>query len=149
MKIYLAGAFAPYKEYKDWRDYVTKWLNQIHEFHNPLVDSRQECPMEFTMDDTMAAIECDCMLHYRTPNIENTGGDYEHGVRVGAYYATGQPKPIILVDESQFPYPLCTATAKRTFSNLEIAVLYLSLLRSWDDDGPAINAVLELEKTRT
>jgi len=126
MKIYLAGAFGPSRGFKDWRDYVIKELAGRHQVIDPRYDSKQESPMEFTIDDTLASINCDLMFHYRSPGFENNGGDYEHGVRVGSHYASELTKPIVLVDESQFPHPLFMASAKRFFTTLEAGVLYLT-----------------------
>ncbi len=148
MRFYLAGPFVGFEHdgraYNDWRDYVIEQLKEKHTFSDPRHND-QSCPASFTLQDIEGVLSSDGVLHYRTPRGEDTGSSLEHGIALGAS-RRGPAIPIILVDEHPFPFPLLSASAKRTFTRLPEAMLYLGLLSSWDKEFEAINAYIEQAK---
>jgi hypothetical protein len=150
MLFYLAGPFIPYKsnkdqEYEDWRDYVIENVKKEHSFIDPR-NNNQDSPMFFAREDTKSVIKSDGVLLYRpSAAIENIGGNWEHGIACG-YSESGKKKiPTIYVDEKMLPFPPIMASAKRTFTKLEAAIVYLNLLDSWKNEMTAIYAYLDWE----
>ena len=80
-KTYLAGAFAPYKKYSDWREYVLKEIkNTKIEFYDSRTASGQLCPATFTIDDANGVIDSNIIFHYRMRGCEDDGTSWEHGI---------------------------------------------------------------------
>jgi hypothetical protein len=149
LTFYLAGPFMPIeidgKKYDDWRDYIIENVPR-HKFIDPR-DNDQNCPATFTKQDLESVIRSDGLFVYRPRKCsEAIGGACEHGIALG-FSAKGKKKiPIIYIDECFFPFPFLAASAKRTFTNLKAAVVYLNFLKSWDKEFEAINKYIEWEK---
>jgi len=148
MKFYLAGPFRPIekngKQYSDWREYIKAKVKN-HKFIDPR-NNNQSCPATFTNQDMESVINSEGVFLYR-PNIgEIIGGAWEHGIACGATKC-GKKIPTIYVDEKSFPFPILTASAKRTFTNLDAAVIYLNFLKSWDKEFEAIYKYLDWENS--
>lgn len=137
MKIYLAGAFAPYefagKKFSDWRDFVAQEVREEgKEIFDPRFKSNQLCPSTFTYDDAMGVLNCDCLLHYRMRGYEDEGASWEQGIAFAVNLLGNQgvrterpSKLIVYVDECNAPFPLNFASANVNFSNLSTAVKFL------------------------
>lgn len=143
MKLYTAGSFVPYKDYKDWRDFLIEKVPH-HQFIDPR-NNNQDSPMFFTREDLESVIKSDGLILYRTTIGEDIGSAWEHGIACGASII-GKKIPTIYIDERMFPHPILSASAKRTFTNLEGAVVYLNYLKTWDKEFEAIYAFLKWEK---
>lgn len=137
-KTYLAGAFCPYNKFKDWRDFVSKRLdNPKIELVDPRYSSNQSCPATFTMDDMVKGVlGSPIIFHYKTRGYEDDGASWEHG---GAFaynifqqqgLIKGKSKLIIYVDDTAVPFPLHSASASLTFSDLEVGIEFLNGLDS-------------------
>lgn len=138
-KTYLAGAFAQYKKYPDWRDYVLREIkNKRIEFYDPRTASRQLCPASFTMDDANGVLDSDIIFHYKMRGCEDDGASWEHGIGFACNLLLQRnpnikiikPKLIIYADETAVPFPLHFGSANVTFSDLEISVEFLNSLKS-------------------
>ncbi len=149
MKFYLAGPFVSLDregvKYPDWRDFVIGGVKK-HQFSDPRKND-QSCPARFTMQDLEGVINADGIFVYRPLNGEIIGGAWEQGIAVGASYM-GKNIPSIYVDEHSFPFPLLSASSKRTFSDLDASLVYLNFLDSWDNEFQAINQYLDWESKR-
>jgi len=149
MKFYLAGPFKPLKigkeKYSDWRDYVKSEVKN-HTFIDPR-NNNQSCPATFTNQDLDSVINSEGVILYRPKHGEIIGGAWEHGIACGAT-RMGKKIPTIYVDEKSFPFPALAASAKRTFTNLEAAVVYLKLLKSWEFEFKAIYQYLDWENSK-
>jgi len=148
MEFYLAGPFMPFnldgKEYADWRDFIKASVTK-HKFRDPR-NNDQSCPASFTLQDLEGVLSSEGVLLYRPKKGEIIGGAWEHGIACGASRVGPKKIPTIYVDEHDFPFPLLTASAKRTFANLNAAVTYLNLLESWDREFEAIYGYLKVER---
>ena len=155
-KTYLAGAFCPYDKYKDWRDFVSKKLdNPKIELIDPRYSSNQLCPATFTIDDMQKGVLIsDILFHYRTRGHEDEGGSWEPG---GAFaynllqqrgLIRAEKKLIIYADDTAVPFPLHFASANVTFNSLETAVEFLNSLDSFDKSGFMQNWMSLLNKER-
>ena len=146
MKFYLAGPFVSYesdgKQYSDWRDFLIEKV-KLHEFIDPRKND-QTCPATFSPQDLEGVLSSDGVFAYNTPRGEAVGAAWEQGVAAGASKC-GKNIPTIYVDENSFPFPLLTATAKRSFSNLNASVSYLNKLISWEKEFEAIGSYLTEE----
>ncbi len=149
MLFYLAGPFTSYKnekglEYNDWRDYVIENVPK-HSFLDPR-NNKQDSPMFFTPQDLKSVTKSDGIVLYRPVKGEIIGGSWEHGIACG-YNEASKKKKIhtIYVDEKKFIFPLLSASAKRTFTDLESAVTYLNFLDSWKNEFKAIMSYLDWE----
>lgn len=140
MKFYLAGPFKPIKKngivYPDWRDYIITNVKK-HSFNDPR-NNNQSCPAAFTNQDLEGVIKSDGLFLYRPKIGEIIGGAWEHGIACGATRC-GKKIPTIYVDETPFPFPPLMASAKRMFTTLDSAVVYMNFLKSWGKEFEAIN----------
>ena len=147
MKFYLAGPFRPIvkgkKEYSDWRDYVSEKVKG-HKFIDPRKNG-QSCPATFTFQDLEGVIKSNGVILYRPKSFGNIlGGAWEHGVACGAT-RLGKKIPVIYIDERPFPFPLLAASAKRAFTDLDAAIVYLNFLKSWKNEYNAIHRYMKWE----
>ena len=146
MRFYLAGPFKPLKTkgivYPDWRDFVISNVKN-HKFIDPRKNN-QSCPATFTSQDLEGVIKSNGVLLYRPKAGEIIGGAWEHGIACGASRC-GKNIPTIYVDEKPFPFPPLMASAKRTFTNLYSAAVYMHFLKSWDKEFEAIYKYLDWE----
>jgi len=146
MKLYLAGPFKPLRkggvDYSDWRDFMIEKVKG-HSFFDPRKND-QSCPATFTNQDLEGVISSDGVILYRPKLGEIIGGAWEHGIACGAT-RMGKKIPTIYIDEKPFTFPLLSASAKRTFTNLDAAVIYLNFLESWETEFVAANKYLDWE----
>jgi hypothetical protein len=156
-KTYLAGAFAPIKDYQDWRDYVIlKVNNKKILLHDPRVLSNQLCPASFTMDDSRGVLDCDILFHYRMRGYEDEGASWEHGIAFACNLLAQETKKvkaiksklIIYSDETSVPFPLHFGSADVTFNKLETAVEFLDSLKSLDKQDFMRDYLKLLDKER-
>ena len=146
LKIFLAGPFLPYKEYKDWRDYVKEKATK-HEYYDPRIDSEQHVSLTFTRDDLLKGVELsDLVLGY------NPKGNYQidpYGLCIELGVAFGKRIPIILCDENEWIFPMLPPLAKRVFTNLEIVVKYLNNLNNPEDEFHSFyNTITDTDKIK-
>ncbi len=147
MLFYLAGPFKPLekegKAYNDWRDYVTENVKK-HNFLDPRKNN-QTYPATFTKEDLEGVIKSEGVFLYRPINGEIISGAWEHGIACGFSEVSQRKIPTIYVDERFFPFPPIMASAKRTFTNLDAAIVYMNFLDSWENEMKAIYAYLDWE----
>ena len=138
---YLAGAFAPYKDFPDWRDSLhANVTNKKITFYDPRMASRQLCPASFTLDDANGVLDSDIIFHYRIRGYEDDGASLEQGIAFACNLLlqrnpeieSVKPKLIIYADETFVPFPLHFGSANVTFNSLETAVEFLDSLKSLD-----------------
>lgn len=152
-RTYLAGAFCPYKDYRDWRDLMhEKVHNKRILLHDPRDESNQLCPATFTIDDARGVLKSDIILHARFKGYEDEGASWEHGIAFG--YNLGNPdkkqKLIIYADETDTPFPLHFGSANVTFNRLETAVDFLNSLDSLEkfEWFQSYNALLDRARSK-
>ncbi len=144
MKFYTAGPFLPYENYKDWRDFLIEKVPN-HQFIDPRTNNQQS-PMFFTREDLESVIKSDGIVLYRPPVGEYIGAAWEHGIACGVNAVSKKNIPTIYIDEMMFPHPILVASAKRTFTKMDAAVVYLKELKNWDKEFEAIYAYIKWEK---
>lgn len=149
MLFYAAGPFVPYidergAEHDYWRDYLIMKVKN-HSFIDPRKNN-QSCPATFTREDLEGVIKSDGVFLYRPANGEIIGGAWEHGIACGINEVSKRKIPTIYVDERFLPFPPVMASAKRTFANLDAAIVYMKFLDSWQDEMKAICAYLDWEE---
>lgn len=126
MKIYLAGAFS------GWRDDVIKALKKYDvEFYDPRTDTDQSSIHTFTTEDKNGVTGSDAILCFAQEGHENLGMAWEVGIAVQA------KKPIILVAETSFIFPLLAGSALRIFTNMDAAIEYFQV---WAKEGNELKA---------
>jgi hypothetical protein len=120
-KIYLAGPFGvPYKGFSEWRDFV-KNKAPLHSYWDPRYDTDQSSYVTIGRDDIIKGIEgSELFFGYKPKNTKDVAG-----LCTEAGVAFGRKIPIVFVDENDFIHPFPAVLAKRLFTNLEIAVMYL------------------------
>lgn len=148
MLFYPAGPFVPYKnkdgkEYSDWRDYLIENVKK-HNFLDPRKNN-QSCPATFTREDLEGVVRSEGVFLYRPVNGEIIGGAWEHGIACGVSEVSQIKIPTIYVDERFLPFPPIMASSKRTFTNLDAAIVYMNFLDSWEEEMKAIYAYLDWE----
>lgn len=149
MLFYTAGPFVPYidrrgVEHDDWRDYLIRMVKK-HNFLDPRKNNHS-CPATFTREDLEGVIKSDGVFLYRPINGEIIGGAWEHGIGCGFNQLSKRKIYTIYVDERFFPFSPIFASAKRTFTNLDAAIVYMNFLDSWEEEMKAIYAYLAWEE---
>lgn len=151
---YLAGAFAPYKDFKDWRDFViSQTKNKKIAFYDPRIKSRQLCPATFTMDDAEGVLDSDILLHYRMRGYEDEGASWEHGIAFACNLLKERnlnvkSKLIVYADDTKVPFPLHFGSANLTFNSIETSVEFLNSLNSLEKKDFMKNYLKLLDKER-